>query len=119
MGRRVLRDILFPESPFATPQHDISFEELDILLTADNPDAGFRRASANFLFVEILPCVSVQINSQRRNSLVRQQEFFESEGAVTTSSELAELGQILRKAFEIFNKISAGQSEAKKRARKT
>jgi hypothetical protein len=84
LGRRIQRDVLSPESPFSTPRHDISFEELAILLTADNPDINFRRAGQSFLLVEIFPCVTVQVGWQKNRAIPQGQAnlFPSEEGAM-------------------------------------
>lgn len=119
LGRRLVRDMLAPESPFSVPRHDISFEELAMLLSADNPDTSFRRASPNFLLVELLPCVTVCLSWPRRSPAQDQQEFFQSRAGAPTSDDLAELRMALSKLVEIVDKrIAPPSTEARKRGRR-
>jgi hypothetical protein len=119
LGRRLVRDMLAPESPFAVPRHDISLEELAMLLSADNPDISFRRASPNFLLVELLPCVTVCLSWPRRSPVQDQQEFFQSRAGGPTPDDLADLRMALSRLVDIVDKkIAPPSTEARKRGRK-
>jgi len=57
LGLRVLRDALMPEYWLDRPTCDVSFFELEILLTAENPQTDFRVGSQSQLVVELAPAV--------------------------------------------------------------
>jgi hypothetical protein len=90
-------------------------------LKTDNPELNFRRENANFLAVEILPCVSLQLEWRATGSVSPQQDLFSEDQKIKnsneltkSSNELAELGRILSRAFEIFNRLSAAAANEEK-----
>ena len=61
LGRRVLRDMLVPDTPFSNPSCDIALNELETISASDSALQGVQRRSAEHLAVEILPCVSTVV----------------------------------------------------------
>ena len=64
MGRRVLRDLLRPESLLDPPRADIAISELE-MLHRDPKRADFFLRSPNRIEVEIAPCVDTMLPWQR------------------------------------------------------
>jgi hypothetical protein len=56
--RRLVRDATSVEPLLANPRADISFDELEMLLSGAKPLEDFRRASNTFVVVELLPTIS-------------------------------------------------------------
>jgi hypothetical protein len=82
LGRRLVRDLLIPDSIVARPRYDLSIGELEVYLDREAP-IEFRVAGQNHIAVELLPGVPAYMRWPAKDSLpsgslsVQQRDIFQ------------------------------------------
>jgi hypothetical protein len=99
LGRRLLRELLEPESLFNRPSADISISELQILLMSNSKGIEFRTFSPQHIVVELMPCVSTYLAWPKRE-VTQQKELFPKQPL------LLKLRSLIAEALEIEKLLS-------------
>lgn len=105
LGRRVLRDLLESGSLTDRPYADIAVDELEVFFNGDNPIKEFRKASHNYLEIEIVPCISTVV---RWSSIDKGQQIDsnESNNEPKHANLIKKLSETLKQADEILKEFS-------------
>lgn len=116
LGWRITRDLLQKEPIWQRPRSDISFEELDILLSTEHSDQYFNTESHTHLRVELAPSVytvvtwppqDIKSKAENKENIKKQLEFF-PEGSSRSSLQdvLSELGLALADVLALYEKYT-------------
>ncbi len=109
LGRRVLRDIVNPESLLGRPQSDIAIDELDVFLRGDKPLRDFHRSSPRHISIELSPRIHTIMNWPDRSGR-EQRDSIESRGYADIEYLAKQLGQ----AIQSLNRIRSGLEASKR-----
>jgi len=117
LGRRLLRDILRPQSPLDRPDCDLAVEELRVLSVKGGAMQAIRPSSPSCLKVEIVPLVCSVVGLSEAGSL-QQLGLFETRGSTGQLElwmrEVRGLVRDLNRAFEKAPGVIAEGSRAEK-----
>ena len=104
LGRRVLRDVVNPESLLSRPQSDIAIEELEVFLRGDKPLREFHRGSPKHISIEIAPRIRTTLNWPD-HSAREQEDLTGSRGYADNEYVGKQLGQVIQSLNQIRDRL--------------
>jgi hypothetical protein len=117
LGRRLIRDSSMFEPFLGVPRCDLSLDELEVFMRADNPNVAFRRASRSFLSVELWPRVVAFLNWHPGGS-GSQMGLFGSEARVADSPEVRDAIRNMERALDSLFRAVGEPNLARRRGRR-
>jgi hypothetical protein len=117
LGRRLLRELLKPDSLLNRPSADISVCELQVMLEGQNKIMNFRTFSLQNMAVELFPYVSTYLNWPKREP-AKQLDLLANQQLWLRVRSLVENALEIQKIITGSSELSENKSEYKKSYRR-